>query len=118
VSKIIPYSTLARQQHLNFLQHKKREYQEREDYLQRLRKLFFQIEAQMRQAEILQLDLFRQIARHFAMPLEFPSLGDRFAMQQFFAENPFLLTLTEFLAGRLSAPECYERLMNLKENKD
>ena len=29
MSKIIPYSTLLRQQHVSFLRHKNREYQER-----------------------------------------------------------------------------------------
>ena len=39
MSKIIPYSTLLRQQQVSFLRHKHREYQEREEYLQGLRNL-------------------------------------------------------------------------------
>jgi hypothetical protein len=113
MTKVIPFSHLARQQHLNFLEHKRREYREREDYLMRLRKLLFQIEGQMRQAEILQLDLLRQVADHFHIPLEFPSLGDRLGMQQFFTENPFLFTLTEYLADRLTGAECYRKILAL-----
>ena len=114
MSKIIPYSTLVRQQHLNFLEHQRRQHQEREDYLAGLRKLLFQIEAQMRQAEIQQLELFRELASHFKVPLEFPNLGDRFALQQFFTGNPFLFTLQEFFAGRLTAEECYAKIMDPK----
>ena len=55
---VIPYSDLARQHQLNVLEHKRREYREREDYLARLRKLLFKIEGQMRQAEILHLQVF------------------------------------------------------------
>ena len=111
MSKIIPYSTLVRQQHLNFLEHQRCQYQEREDYLAGLRKLLFQMEAQMRQAEIQQLELFRELAGHFKVPLEFPNLGDRFALQQFFTSNPFLFTLQEFFAGRLTTEECYAKIM-------
>jgi hypothetical protein len=114
VSKIIPFKRLARQQQLNFLEQKRREYRERQDYLARLRKLFFQIEAQMRQSEILQLELYRQAADHFHIPLNFPSLGDRLEMQRFFAENPFLFTLNEFLAGRLTPEECYRKILDLQ----
>jgi hypothetical protein len=116
VSKVIPYSKLARQQHLNFLEHKSREYREREDYLQGLRKLLFQVEAQMRQAEVLQFEVFRQVAAHFKVALEFPSLGDRLALQQFFASEPLLVTLQEYFAGRLNADECYDKIAKLQEN--
>jgi hypothetical protein len=115
VSKIIPYATLARQQHLSFLRHKSREYREREDYLLKLRKLLFQIEAQMRQAEFQQLDVFREMAAHFKVPLQFPDLGDRVGLQEIFANHPFLTTLKEFFAGRLTADECYEKIIALQE---
>jgi hypothetical protein len=110
VSKIIPFSQLAKAQHLNFLEHKRREYREREDYLKRLRRLLFQIEGQMRQTEVMQLDVFLQAAKHFQVEMEFPSQGDRLAFQRFFVENPFALVLTEFFAGRLSAEECLEKI--------
>lgn len=113
MSKIIPFSQLARAQHLNFLEHKRREYQEREDYLGRLRRLLFQIEGQMRQAEVLQLDLIMQMAKHFQMNLELPVPGDRLAMQRLFAENPFLANLMEFLGGRLTPGECLEKIERL-----
>ncbi len=115
MSKIIPFSQLVRAQHLNFLEHKRREYQEREDYLARLRRLLFQIEGQMRQAEILQMDLFLQSAKHFQIPMEFPTQGDRLAVQRAFVENPFLFTLTEFFAGRLTTEECFEKIVSLAE---
>ena len=114
MSKIIPYSALARQQHLSFLRHQGREYREREDYLSRTRKLLFQIEGQMRQAEVLQLETFRRIAGHFNLPLPFPDLGDRLGLQEFFATNPFLVTLQAFFTGRLTPEECYRRIMELK----
>lgn len=117
MSKIIPFSQLARAQHLNFLEHKRREYQEREDYLARLRRLFFQIEGQMRQAEVLQLDLFIQAAKHFQVKMELPIQGDRLALQRVFVENPFLSALTEFFAGRLTAEECYEKIDLLVEEQ-
>ena len=110
MSKIIPFSQLQRAQHLNFLEHKRREYQEREDYLARLRRLLFQIEGQMRQAEILQLDLFIQLAKHFQVAMELPDQGDRLAFQRVFVENPFLFTLTEFFAGRLTPEECLDKI--------
>jgi len=113
MSKIIPFRQLAKAQHLHFLEHKRREYQEREDYLQRLRRLLFQIEGQMRTAEILQLEVFKQAAKHFHISLDFPSQGDRLAMQRFFAENPFLFTLTEFFANRLTPEECLEKISTL-----
>ena len=114
MSKIIPYATLARQQQLNFLKHQSREYQERENYLARSRKLLFKIEAQMRQAEVLQLETFRQMARHFQIPLTFPDLGDRLGLQEFFATHPFLVALQAFFAGRLTPEECYQKIMELK----
>lgn len=110
MSKIIPFSQLARAQHLNFLEHKRREYQEREDYLVRLRRLLFQIEGQMRQAEVLQLDLIIQVAKHFQINLELPIQGDRLALQRVFAENPFLFNLSEFFAGRLTPEDCLEKI--------
>jgi hypothetical protein len=117
VSKIIPFSQLARAQHLNFLDHKRREYQEREDYLARLRRLLFQIEGQMRQAEVLQLDLFLQSAKHFQVKIELPIQGDRLALQRLFAENPFLYAVTEFFAGRFTAEQCLEHLDLLGEKQ-
>jgi hypothetical protein len=111
MSKIIPYATLARQQHLSFLKHKSREYREREDYLLNLRKLLFQIEAQMRQAEFQQLDIFREMVAHFKIPLRFPDLGDRVGLQEIFTSHPFLTTLKEFFAGRLTAEECCEKIL-------
>jgi len=110
VSKIIPYATLARQQQVSFLKHKDREYREREDYLLKLRKLLFQIEAQMRQAEFQQLDVFREMAAHFKVPLHFPDLGDRVGLQEIFTTHPFLIALKEFFAGRLTAEECHEKI--------
>jgi len=115
VSKIIPYSTLLRQQNVSFLRHKNREYQEREDYLMGLRKLMFQVEGQMRQAEIQQLEVFREMAVHFKIDLKFPDLGDRVGLQEAFATNPFLTTLKEFFAGRLSAEECSEKILALQD---
>lgn len=114
MSKIIPFSQLARAQHLNFLNHKRREHQEREDYLVRLRRLLFQLEGQMRSAEVLQVDLFIQMAKHFHLKLEFPSQGDRLALHRFFVENPFLNILSEFFAGRLTAEECHEKITALQ----
>jgi len=116
MAKVIPYSSLARQQHLNFLKHKGREYREREDYLGRVRKLLFQVEAQMRQAEIQQLEVFRELAAHFKIPLSFPDLGDRLELQRFFASNPFVVALQDYFAGRLSAEECYQRITGLQAN--
>ena len=113
MSKIIPYSTLARQQHLSFLRHKSRDYREREDYLQRLRKLLFQVEAQMRQAEVQQLEVFREIAAHFKISGPFPDLGDRLELTELFASHPLLVTLKDFFAGRLTAEACYEQIQAL-----
>lgn len=114
MAKVISYSSLARQQHLNFLKHKGREYREREDYLGRVRKLMFQAEAQMRQAEIQQLEVFREMAAHFKIPLALPDLGDRLGLQQYFATNPLLKALQEYFAGRLSAEECYQKIAALQ----
>jgi hypothetical protein len=115
VSKIIPYSTLLRQQHVSFLRHKSREYQEREDYLKGLRKLMFQVEGQMRQAEIQQLELFREMAGHFRLDFRLPDLGDRVGLQEIFATNPFLVALKEFFAGRITAEECGEKILALQD---
>jgi hypothetical protein len=114
VAEVIPYDTLARQQQLNFLKHKGREYQEREDYLVSLRKLLFQVEAQMRQAELEQLEVFREMAAHFHLPLSFPDLGDRLGLQRLFTSHPFLKTLQDYFAGRLSPEDCYKRIMDLQ----
>jgi hypothetical protein len=115
VSKIIPFSQLVRAQHLNFLEHQRRDYQEREDYLARLRRLLFQVEGQMRQAEILQIDVFMQAAKHFQVDLELPGQGDRIAFQRAFVDNLFLSALTEFFAGRLTTEECLEKIDLLGE---
>ena len=114
MSKIIPYHSLARQQHAGFLRQKRREYQEREEHLQKLRKGLFRVEAQMRQAEIEQLEVFRDIAARFKIPLTFPDLGDRVGLQEFFATHPFLTILRELFSGRLSAEEGYEKIEALK----
>jgi hypothetical protein len=114
MGEIIPYRELARQHQLNLLEHKRREYREREDYLAGLRRLLFKIEGQMRQAEMLQLQVFQEISENLKVPLKFPSLGDRVALQEFFATDPFLLTLQEFFAGRVTAAECYQKTLELK----
>ena len=118
MSKIIPFDQLARAQHLNFLEHKRRDYREREDYLARLRRLLFQIEGQMRQAEVLQMEIFLQSAKHFQVNVEMPIQGDRLAMQRIFTENPFLSSLIEFFAGRLTAEDCLGKIDLLKEKPD
>lgn len=114
MSKIIPYRVLARQQHLGFLKHKSREYRERETYLARLRKLLFRVEAQMRQAEVQQLEVLQEIAAHFKTPLAFPDWGDRLGLQQFFGSHPLLATLQEFFSGRLTPEDCLHRIMELQ----
>jgi hypothetical protein len=114
MSKIIPYSALLRQQHASFLRHKHREYQEREDYLAGLRKLLFQVEGQMRQAEIQQLEVFKEMAGHFKIPLQLPDLGDRVGLQEVFATHPFLSVLREFFAGRLTVEACCEKILALQ----
>ena len=116
MSKIIPYSTLLRQQHVSFLRHKNREYREREDYLTGLRKLLFQVEGQMRQAEIQQLEVFREVAAHFNIALKLPDLGDRVGLQETFATNPFLAALQGFFAGRFTAEECSDKILALQED--
>ena len=113
MSNIIPYQTLVRQQHLSYLKHQSKEYRQREDYLLRLRRLLFQVEAQLRQAEMQQLEAFQQIADHFQIPLRFPDLGDRLGLQESFRTDPLLLILQEFFAGRLSPEECLQRLSPL-----
>jgi hypothetical protein len=115
MSKIIPFQQLARAQHLHFLEHQRREYQEREDYLTRLRRLLFQIEGQMRQTEVQQMEVFVQIAKHFQVNLEMPIQGDRLEVQRLFAEDPWLSCLTDFFAGRLTSKECLEKIDQLKE---
>ena len=114
MGKVIPYSDLARQHQLNFLAHKRREYREREDYLAGLRKLLFQVEGQMRQAELRQLQVFQDLAENLKLSLQFPNMGDRLALEEFFATNPVLLVLRDFLGERLSAEECLQRLEQLR----
>ena len=118
MSKVIPFSELSRLHLINFLEHQRRDYQEREDYLARLRKLLFQVEGQMRQAEILQVEVFRQAGEQFRMPLKFPSQGDRLAMHRFFNEDPLVKVLRDFFAERLSAEACYAKIMEIKGEKD
>ena len=114
MSKIIPFQQLARAQHLHFLEHQRREYQEREDYLTRLRRLLFQIEGQMRQTEVMQMEVYLQIAKHFQVNLEMPIQGDRLAVQRLFAEDPLLSCLADFFAGRLTSTECLDKIDQLK----
>ncbi len=117
MSKVISYDTLARQQQVNYLKHKGQEYREREEYLASLRQLLFKVEAQMRQAEMQQLEVFREMAAHFKIPLPFPDLGDRLGLQEFFATDPFLKTLQEFFRGRLSEEECYQQIAALQADQ-
>jgi hypothetical protein len=117
MSKVISYSVLARQHHLNFLKQKVREYRENDDYLLRLQKLLFQVEAQMRQAEIQRLEVFREIAAHFKISLPLPDLGDRLGIQQFFAANPFLQALLDYFNGRLSAEDCLQMIEGFKTSE-
>jgi len=112
---VIPYRDLARQHQLNVLEHKRREYREREDYLAHLRKLLFKIEGQMRQVEILQLQVFRDLAENLKLPLTFPDLGDRVGLQELFATHPLLVILKEFLAARLSAEECLQKAVEMRQ---
>ncbi len=114
MNKVISYEKLARQQQVNYLKHQGREYREREAYLASLRQLLFKVEAQMRQAEMQQLEVFREMAAHFKIALPFPDLGDRPGLQEFFATNTFLQILQEFFAGRLSEDECLQRIASLK----
>ncbi len=115
MSNIIPFSELTRQHRLNLLEHKRREYVERENYLSRLRKLLFEVEAQMRQNELEQLELYRTILSSFDLQIAFPDLGDRIGLQRLFREHPAFLALTAFLEERLTAEECYQRLTELKK---
>ncbi|MDD2904012.1 MAG: hypothetical protein PHU44_16420 [Syntrophales bacterium] len=115
MGEVISYTDLVRQHQISLLEHKRREYREREDYLGRLRRLLFQIEGQMRQAEMLQLQVFRDLAEDFKIPIAFPDLGDRVALQEFFLNDPAMLIFKEFLAERLSAPDCLEKLAELRQ---
>ena len=114
MSKVISYRALARQQQINYLKQKDREYREREDFLGRTQKLLFQLEAQLRQAEMQQLEVFRELAAYFKIPLNFPDLGDRVGLQRWFATDPFLQTLQAFFAGRLAVEECHRKVMELQ----
>ncbi|MFZ5452968.1 MAG: hypothetical protein ACOZF2_14010 [Thermodesulfobacteriota bacterium] len=115
MGEVISYTDLVRQHQLSLLEHKRREYREREDYLGRLRRLLFQIEGQMRQAEMLQLQVFRDLAECFKISVDFPDLGDRIALQEFFANDPAMVIFKEFLAERLSAKDCLEKLKELHQ---
>jgi hypothetical protein len=117
MSKVIPFSELSRQHKLNLLDHKRQEFQERETYLNRLRKLLFQVEGQMRQAEIEQMELYHAVLDDFQLEVVFPNWGDRVGLQRLFKEHPALVAITEFLEERLAPEECYERLMQLKDTK-
>ncbi len=117
MSKVIPFSELSRQHKLQLLDHRRKEYQEREAYLQRLRRLLFQVEGQMRQAEIEQLELYFQLLKEFQINVQLPDLGDRVGLQRLFQEHPALLILREFLEGNLSPEVCYERLGVLAPEK-
>lgn len=118
MSKVIPFSDLSRLQHLNFLERKRREYQEQEDYLRRLRKMLFQLEGRMRQAEIQQLELFQQTARHFGLNTKLSGLMDRLQMHQAFADSPLLTILQDFFTGRLTPEECYQHLLLLNNKSE
>lgn len=115
MGEVISYTDLVRQHQLSLLEHKRREYREREDYLGRLRRLLFQIEGQTRQAEMMQLQVFRDLAEGFKIPVDFPDLGDRVALQEFFNSDPVILIFKEFLIERLSAKDCLERLIELRQ---
>lgn len=117
MSKVIPFSELSRQHKLHLLDHRRKEYQEREAYLQRLRRLLFQVEGQMRQAEIEQLELYFQLLKEFQIEIQLPDLGDRVGLQRLFQEHPALLILREFLEGNLSPESCYDRLSHLIPEK-
>lgn len=116
MAEIISFKDLARQHVLNFLDHKRREYQEREDYLARLRKLLFSVEGQMRQAELQQLEVFKEIARQLKIPIKFPDLGDRIALQEFFTSHPFPTLLQQLFTNRLTPEECYTKIEDWKQN--
>jgi hypothetical protein len=113
MSKVIPFHSLVRQQHLSFLKHKAREYRERQDYLLELRRLLFQVEAQLRQAEFQQLEIFQQIIEHFHIPLKFPDLGDRVGFQHLFNTDPVLAALQNMFTGKISLEDCLQRIIEL-----
>jgi hypothetical protein len=69
----------------------------------------------MRQAEIQQLEVFREVAGHFTIDFKLPDLGDRVGLQEVFATNPFLAALKEFFAGRITAEECSEKILALQD---
>ena len=115
MNNVIPFSELSRLHKLNLLDHKRQEFKERETYLTRLRKLLFQVEGQMRQAEVEQMELYHAVLDDFQIEVIFPNWGDRVGLQRMFKEHPALVTITEFLEERLSPEECYDRLMKLKE---
>jgi hypothetical protein len=115
MSNVIPFSELSRQHKLNLLDHKRREFREREMFLNRLRKLLFQVEGQMRQAEIEQMELYHAVLDDFQLEIVFPNWGDRVGLQRLFKEHPALVTITEFLEERLTPEDCYNRLMKLKD---
>jgi len=118
MSKVIPFSELNRQHKLQLLNHKRQEYQERENYLARLRKLLFQVEAQMRQAEMEQFQLYHAILDNFHLGITFPNLGDRVGLQQLFTQHPALTTLTDFLEEHLTPEQCFEKLEQLRQEPD
>ena len=114
MSNVIPFSELSRQHKLNLLDHKRREFQDREVYLNRLRKLLFQVEGQMRQAEIEQMGIYHHLLDEFQLQVDFPNWGDRVGLQRLFREHPALVALTEFLEEKLTPEDCYKRLTELK----
>ncbi len=118
MSKVIPFSELSRQHRLNLLEQKMREYTERQRYLDRLRKLLFQVEAQMRQAEAEQMDLYHALLTAFDLQVNFAEAGDRLSLHRLFQENPILRTLMYYLEGYITTMECYDRLMQLKEKPE
>ncbi len=118
MSKVIPFSELNRQHKMQLLNHKRQEYRERENYLGRLRKLLFQVEAQMRQAEMEQFTIYQQILENFQLAVRFPNLGDRIGLHQVFTEHPALTALTDFLEERLTAEECFARLEDIRKHQE
>ena len=103
MSNVIPFSELSRQHKLNLLDHKRREFQEREIYLNRLRKLLFQVEGQMRQAEIEQMELYHAVLDDFQLEVVFPNWGDRVGLQRLFKEHPALSDYHR-IPGRTAGP--------------
>ena len=97
MSKIIPFSQLARAQHLNFLEHKRREYQEREDYLARLRRLLFQMSGKVAGLFFITgiLSLAANIARFAAL-----SLAPASIVAPLVLTYPILLLFFSFLLNR------------------